>query len=55
MDPNERLRMIDEFLTGKHTGNIVDRWCEDLHQWIKTSGTVKAAHAVRVLTSVVRN
>jgi len=38
MDPNETLRMIDQFLTSRQTGDEVDEWCENLREWISKGG-----------------
>ena len=38
MDPNELLRMIDEFITTRQTGDDVDYWCQDLYDWLDKQG-----------------
>lgn len=39
MDPNETLQMIDQFLTDRKAGEIVDEWSESLFQWIENGGS----------------
>lgn len=34
-DRNGLLEMIDKFLVDRKTGDIVDKWCEDLHNQIE--------------------
>ena len=38
MDPNATLRMIDEFLTKRQSGDEVDEWCEHIYDWIDRGG-----------------
>jgi len=38
MDPNETLKMIDEFLKARQVGDCVDEWCRDLLEWLNKGG-----------------
>jgi len=38
MDPDETLKMIDEFLQARKTGDEVDEWCHNLYEWIEKGG-----------------
>jgi len=38
MDPNATLKLIDDFLTARRTGEQVDIWCQDLWDWLKKGG-----------------
>jgi len=38
MDPNATLKMINEFLEDRRTGDEVDDWCGNLFEWIQKGG-----------------
>jgi len=38
MDPNKTLKMIDDFLCARKSGDEVDQWCRDLIKWIAKGG-----------------
>lgn len=38
MDPNECLKMIDEFLRARESGDEVDQWCRNLMEWLDKGG-----------------
>jgi len=38
MDPSATLKMINDFLTDRETGEEVDEWCENLAEWLDKGG-----------------